>query len=144
MPENKTECLVEKSFLKANDKQVGDKIALDVEKQTNDEGEEIEYLEEKELTIVGTIRSPLYISSDRGTSTLGAGKVNYYMYISKENIKAKDIYTNIYIKVKDAANYQTSSKAYEDYIQEIVDNIEEIKEERENSRRDTLIRKGTD
>lgn len=52
MPENETECLVEKNFLLANEKQIGDKITLDVEMQTNDEGEEIEYLKQKELTIV--------------------------------------------------------------------------------------------
>ena len=46
MPEKNTECLVENSFLKVNNKQIGDKITLDVEKQTNDEGEEIDYLEE--------------------------------------------------------------------------------------------------
>lgn len=143
MPENKSECLVEKSFLKVNNKQIGDKITLDVEKQTNDEGEEIDYLVEKELTIVGTVRSPLYISKDRGTSSLGTGKVNYYMYISKENVNAKDVYTNIYIKIKDAEKYQTSSKTYEDYIQKALDNIEEIKEEREKARHDALVRKST-
>ncbi len=143
MPEKNTECLVENSFLKVNNKQIGDKITLDVEKQTNDEGEEIDYLEEKELTIVGTVQNPLYISKDRGTSTLGAGKINYYIYISKDNINAKDIYTNIYIKVKESKKYKTSSKAYEDYIQEAIDNIEEIKEEREKERHDTLVRKIT-
>lgn len=143
MPEKNTECLVENSFLKENNKKIGDKITLDIEKQTNDEGEEIDYLEEKELTIIGTVRSPLYISKDRGTSTLGAGKVSYYMYIPKENIKANEIYTNIYIKVKESEKYKTSSKAYEDYIQEAIDNIEEIKEEREKERHDTLVRKIT-
>lgn len=129
--------------MKVNKKQIGDKITLDVEKQTNDDGEEIEYLKEKELTIVGTVQNPLYIARDRGTSTLGAGKIDYYMYISKDNINAKDIYTNIYIKVKDAEKYKTSSKTYEDYIQDVVDNIEEIKEAREIERHDALVRKGT-
>lgn len=143
MPEKETECLVETSFLKVNKKQIGDKIKLDIEKQTNDDGEEIEYLKEKELTIVGTVQNPLYISKDRGTSSLGAGKIDYYMYISKDNINAKDIYTNIYIKVKDAVQYETSSKAYEDYVKDVMDNIEEIKKEREKARHDALVRKGT-
>ncbi len=143
MPEKETECLVESSFLKVNKKQIGDKIILDIEKQTNDDGEEIEYLKEKELTIVGTVQNPLYISKDRGTSSLGSGKIDYYMYICKDNINAKDIYTNIYIKVKEAMKYETSSKAYEDYVQDVVDGIEEIKGAREKARHDTLVRKGT-
>lgn len=62
MPENETECLVEKNFLLENEKQIGDKITLDVEKQTNDEGEEIEYLKQKELTITRNCSKPfIYI-----------------------------------------------------------------------------------
>lgn len=141
MPENSTECLVEQNFLETNNKKIGDTITVDVEKQTNDDGEEEEYLKENELTIVGTIQSPLYISSDRGTSSLGAGKVNYYIYIPENNINANEIYTNIYIKVKDADKYTTSSTEYEDYIKTVTDSIEEIKEERENARHDTLVRK---
>lgn len=62
MPENESECLVEKNFLLANDKKIGDKIILEVENQTNDEGEEVEYLKQKELTIVrNSKKSTIYI-----------------------------------------------------------------------------------
>ncbi len=141
MPEEENECLVEQNFLLANNKKIGDKITLDVEMQTNDDGEDVEYLKQKELTIVGTVQSPLYVSTDRGTSDLGAGKVNYYIYVPEENINTKDIYTNIYMTVKDAKEYKTSSNNYEDYIEEVEDSIEGIKEERENARQKTLIDK---
>ena len=52
------------------------------------------------MKIVGTVQSPLYVSRDRGTSKLGTGKVDYYIYIPEYNINAKDVYTQIYIKVK--------------------------------------------
>ncbi len=139
MPENENECLVENNFLIANNKQIGDTIILDVENQTNDDGEEIEYLKQDELTIVGTVQSPLYVSSDRGTSDLGAGKINYYIYIPEENINFADIYTSIYITVKDAKNYTTSSNSYEKYIETVEDEIETIKEEREKARQEALI-----
>ena len=139
LPESKNECVVESSFLTENNKKIGDTIELNIEDSTNDEGESIPYLQETTLTIVGTIQSPIYISLDRGTSNLGAGKVDYYLYISKENVNANSIYTNIYIKVKDADKYTTSSDEYENYIDEVVSNIENIKSERENARHDTLI-----
>lgn len=143
LPQSKNECVVEESFLKANNKEIGDTIEIDTENSKNDEGEEIPYLYEKELKIVGTVQSPIYISRDRGTSKLGAGKINYYLYILKDNVQAEDVYTNIFIKVKDSEKYKTSSKKYEDYIEEVKQNIEEIKEERENARHEALVNSAT-
>ena len=139
MPQNANECLVEPSFLQANNKKIGDTIFVEVEQTTNDNGDNIDYLKNAEMKIVGTVQSPLYISRDRGNSQLGAGKVNYYMYIPEDNINAKDVYTQIYIKVKDADKYTTSSNKYEDYIEEVKQNVEEIKEEREQARKAELV-----
>ena len=136
-PGAENECLVEQDFLKENGKEIGDTIQLEIEPTKNDNGDEIEYLKNNEMKIVGTVKSPLYISRDRGTSNLGAGKINYYTYIPKENVNT-EIYTRIYVKVKDADKYITSEDDYEDYIEEVKDNIEEIKEERELARKQGL------
>ena len=138
-PETQNECVVEDSFLTANHKSIGDTIEVEVEKTKNDEGEEVEYLNKNILKIVGTVKSPLYISRDRGTSSLGSGKIDYYIYVPKENIKANEIYTNIYIKLKNSENYTTSSEKYEEYIAEVKEKIEAIKEEREKARHDKLV-----
>ena len=138
VPTTENECLVEQSFLTANNKKIGDTINVEVETTKNDNGEEIQYLKNSEMKIVGTAKSPLYISRDRGTSGLGAGKVNYYIYMLKENVNTS-IYTKIYVKVKDSDKYVTSENNYEDYIEEVKNNIEEIKEERENARKQGLI-----
>lgn len=137
LPQNVDECAVEESFLEANNKKIGDIIQVDVEKTKNDNGDEIEYLKNNQLKIVGTIQSPLYVSRDRGTSKLGNGKINYYMYISKDNINANEIYTSIYVTAKNTE--QTASTKYEDYIEQIKNNIEEIKSEREQARRNQLV-----
>ena len=141
MPQNQDECLVEESFLTSNNKKIGDTITVDIEDTQNDDGEKIKYLKTNELKIVGTVKSPLFIARDRGTSKLGSGKINYYIYISENNINASDIYTNIYVTVKDAKKYETSSKEYEDYIEEVKENIEQIKEKQEKERHDTLVAK---
>ena len=141
MPQNQDECLVEESFLTSNNKKIGDTITVDIEDTQNDDGEKIKYLKTNELKIVGTVKSPLFIARDRGTSKLGSGKINYYIYISEDNINSSDIYTNIYVTVKDAKKYETSSKEYEDYIEEVKENIEQIKEKQEKERHDTLVAK---
>ncbi|MFR5682801.1 MAG: hypothetical protein ACLUD1_01720 [Clostridia bacterium] len=46
---------------------MGDVITILPEKITDDEGNEKELLKNNQVKIVGTVRSPLYISRDRGT-----------------------------------------------------------------------------
>ena len=131
MPINENECLVEQSFLTSTGKKIGDTIELEA-------NENNEILKEFNLKIVGTAESPLYISRERGTTSLGAGTINNYIYISKDNINS-DAYTEIYIKLKDSEEYTTNSNKYEDYVEETKNKIEEIKEEREKARYDELI-----
>lgn len=139
LPDNQDECVVEEKFLKANDKKIGDIIDLNIENTTNDAGEEIKYLKENKLKIVGTVESSLYITRDRGTSKLGSGQIDYFAYISKSNINLEDIYTNIYIKIKDADKYTTSTKKYENYIESVKNKVDNIKEGRENARYSVLV-----
>lgn len=139
LPQAEDECVVEESFLTFNNKQIGDKVQVEIGNTKKDDGEEISYLKQDEMKIVGVVKSPLYISRDRGTSKLGSGKVNYYIYIPQENINEKDIYTSIYVQVKDAKKYTTSSDEYEEYVNKVKNNIEEIKSEREQARRNQLV-----
>ena len=139
MPEKGTECVVEEGFLKGTNKKIGDTIQIEIEDTTNEEQEKIPYLKEKEMTIVGTVRSPLYLSQDKGTSKLGAGKINYYILIPKENINASEVFTQIYITIENADKLITSSTAYEEKVNEIKTQIENLKEDRQQARYDKLV-----
>ena len=143
LPQSENECVVEASFLKNKKKQIGDYLDIDAEATTNDNGDEVQYLKQNKVKIVGVVESPLYISRDRGTSTLGIGKIDYFVYLSKDNINANDIYTQIYIKVKDANTYTTSTDEYKKYIQTVKNSIEDIKEDREKARYNALINSAT-
>lgn len=131
LPENKNECLVEKSFSDATNKKIGDEIIVEP-------NEENELLQETKLKITGVADSPVYISRERGNTDLGAGAIDNYIYVNKENIDS-EIYTEIYVTLKDGDKYETSSNKYEDYVEETKTKIEEIKEERENARYDEVI-----
>ena len=144
MPEADNECVVEPNFLVQSNKKIGDTIEIKIENTKNSDGEEIEYLVNKKMKIVGTIKSALYISRDRGTSSLGSGKVDYYLYINKDNINAKEVYTNIYIKVKDSDKLETSSNKYKELISNVKTKIEDKKDEREKARQDELIASATE
>ena len=142
-PQGNDECVVEQSFLDINNKKIGDTIELEIEKNKNDNGDEIDYLKNNKLKIVGVVQSPLYISRDRGNSKLGAGKVNYYLYVNKSNINL-EIYTNMYLKVKDASKYTTSKNDYKEIVENVEDKLSEIKESREQARKDELVATATD
>ncbi len=133
MPESNTECLVEENYLKSNDKKIGDSILLQIEEQ-----EEGISLKEKQLTIVGTARSPLYISRERGTTTLGSGRIDYFMHVPKDNFDT-DIFTQIYLILPTQEGVKTGSSAYEERVETVKEKIEFIKEERQQARYQSLV-----
>ena len=140
MPQNSNECVVEEEFLNLIEKQIGDTVSIGLgEDETSSEEEEIKpFLKETNLKIVGTVQSPIYISREKGTSELGAGRIDSYIYVPKENIQS-EVYTEIYITLANQEKYETGSNKYNKYVEEVKQNIENIKEEREQARYQSLI-----
>lgn len=138
-PETENECVVEKSFLTHLQKQMGDSLVIEIEDTKNDKGEAVPFLQQKEVTIVGIVSSPMYISRDRGTSKLGNGKVDYYLYVSPQNISASEIYTEMNIKIQGTEGLITSEQAYENRVEDVKQNIEAIKQRREQARYEALV-----
>ena len=132
LPESENECVVEEKFIEGTGKNIGDVIELNIEE--NEEGESV--LKNNEMTIVGTIKSPLYISNERGSSKLGAGKINYYIYVPKNAINS-EIYTELYLTINSEKLSSFSSK-YDDEIEILKDNIEKIADERKEARYNEL------
>ena len=114
LPETNKECVIEKNKDLGHYK-IGDTITID-----NDT------LKEKTLTIVGFVKSPLYISRERGSTKLLNGKVNFYMYSLITNFDS-DYYTESYIKLN--TNESTYSKKYKNLIDEEEDKLKKITNE---------------
>ena len=133
LPENENECVVEKRFLSETDHKIGDKVKVDIEDITNEQGEKQKVLKNDELTIVGVVETPMYISTDRGNTKLGSGMIDFYMYISKDNINV-DMYTNIYVTVAGAKELDTTSDKYAETVDSVIDSLEEIADERQEAR----------
>lgn len=138
LPEGKQECVVEESFLMASKYQIGDSIEI----KTNQIGEE-DPLQEKKVVIVGTVKSPLYISRARGSSKLGSGKIDYYMFVPQENVSLT-VYTELYITVEKAKELLCYGTSYEELIKQVKEKIEEIAKERKQVRYDELIQTATE
>ena len=75
----------------------------------------------KSYKVVGIVNSPLYINIERGTTSLGNGRIAAFIYIPKDGF-AVDYYKEIYVRLQDC--YEIYSHDYEDYIEEITPIIE--------------------
>ena len=128
LPENIDECIVENSFLVDNNLNLGDSITIEAGNIQDAMGNSQKLLKKANVKIVGIVDSPLYLSRDRGTTKLGSGKINYYMYIPLENFNT-NIYTLAYITVKDAKSLKTYEDDYENLVENVKDAIEEKKPE---------------
>lgn len=136
VPESSNECLVEESLLSRTGKQIGDILQIN-------ETDDTKMIKQTEMKIVGVMKSPLYISRDKGTSKLGSGKVDYLIYCNKDNFDS-EIYTEIYITLENTKNLKTSTNQYEECVDNVKDRIENIKEERQKARYDSLIGEATE
>ena len=79
----------------------------------------------------------MYISRERGSTKLASGKINYYIYVPQSEIISQ-IYTEIYVRVKDADKLDTFSDEYEDKIKKVKSDIENIAKERTESEYEKL------
>lgn len=122
LPEKSGEIFLDSTFASSNEYKVGDKVAL------REEGDS-PLLVTTEYTVVGTGRSPLYISFNRGNTTLGTGEVNGFGYVLPEDFD-KEIYTQIYVTVHGAKGLTSYTDGYENLIAKIKDRVENIADDR--------------
>ena len=122
LPEKSGEIFLDSTFASSNEYKVGDKVAL------REEGDS-PVLVTTEYTVVGTGRSPLYISFNRGNTTLGTGEVNGFGYVLPEDFDQK-IYTQIYVTVHGAKGLTSYTDGYENLIAKIKDRVENIADDR--------------
>lgn len=118
LPEKSGEIFLDSTFASSNEYKVGDKVAL------REEGDS-PVLVTTEYTVVGTGRSPLYISFNRGNTTLGTGEVNGFGYVLPEDFD-QEIYTQIYVTVHGAKGLTSYTDGYENLIAKIKDRVENI------------------
>lgn len=137
-PQNSDEGVVEESFLIGTGYKIGDYIELNPEKLELGQDENTDVINQKKIKIVGVVESPEYISRSRGTSKLGAGSINYYMFIPRENINM-DVYTVAYITVDGAKELATYNQDYKDLVSHVKDNVEAISDERKQARYNEII-----
>ncbi len=132
MPQRADECLAEESMLEILGLEIGDQVSIDTGSGTYEDA-----LAYDTFTIVGTCQSPLYLSLQRGTSTLGSGAVSCFVMLQPDAF-SMEAYTEAYLLLDGAAELNAYSDAYHDLTEQWLDANESFGEMRAQLRSDEI------
>ncbi len=127
LPQQVDECVTEQMLLTALGLEIGDTLSVTLEEADQDS------LTRTSYTIVGTVQSPLYVGTDRGSTTLGSGSIDAFVYIPGENFDL-DVYTTAYFTGDGMEALNSYSQAYAHQLSALVDNLDPLAQERASLR----------
>ena len=129
IPETETECVVDANLF--GKEAIGQTLKI----SNNNTEETLDLFENREFKIVGICYSPNYINFERGTTSIGNGKIGGFIYLKEEAFQS-DYYMEIYLRTNmDAPMYSSAYDEKEEIKQEVV---ESFVEERRKLRFETI------
>lgn len=131
IPEKSGEIFLDKPFAKNRGYKIGDTISV------SEDGDS-ELLKKTTYTVVGIGSSPLYISFNRGNTTLGSGEVSGFGYILPEDFE-QEVFTQIYVMVHESGDVISYTDAYDNLIKKIRKRVEDIEKEQCSLRYDEIV-----
>lgn len=135
MPENEKECVADSRLM--GEEQIGTVITLT---DTNEE-DTLEAFKEKEYTIVGIVDASYYMNFERGTTSLGNGRLAGYIYVLPEAFDS-DYFTEVFVKFDH--DYEIYSDEYEDFMDRMTARWEDVCGERVNIRYEDILTEAND
>ena len=136
LPEKSGECFLDSTFAANQGYEIGSTINM---RQDGDS----KLLLTENYTVVGLGKSPLYISFNRGNTTVGSGEVNGFAYVLPENFD-QEIFTQIYIRAYGTDQVISYTDAYDNLIEKLQSKVEAIQEERCQIRYDEIVSEAQD
>ena len=121
LPEKSGECFLDSTFAASQGYEVGSKLVI---RQDGDNG----LLKTEEYTVTGIGKSPLYISFNRGNTTVGSGEVNGFAYVLPDDFDS-EVFTQIYVRANEVEKVTSYTDAYENLIDKIQTKVEGIEAE---------------
>ena len=139
--ENENECLIDPAVVRTGkgvEEYIGKKIILENDDLDSNDNP---IFTQKEFEIVGIAETPVYISNERGNTSIGNGTVSFYIFT--KDVINMDYYAGVYVTAKGAKETVTNSDEYLSIINSVTSEIEAIKETRENARYQSLVDEAT-
>lgn len=126
LPRSLNECVIENDDLGKSRYQIGEKISLFFD---SSQGDINKTLKCTEFTIVGIVRSPNYITFEKGKSSIGSGRISSVMYIPTQAFKY-EVYTDVFLTLKDSGKYAFYDSSYTDLINKYTTELENFGKDR--------------
>ncbi len=128
------ECMISADKVTNNPISIGDTITVEYGTDNIDD-----VLETRTFTVVGKVHSSVYdCSTSLGSTSLGSGTLQQYLFVSPQNFKEDAPYTELYVRVAGAADEFSGSDAYQAKVDQVADRIDEQSDALADSRRDQL------
>lgn len=119
-PERAEECILDSALY--DESMIGTEITVT---ENNDE-DTLSMFEVRTFRVVGLARSPYYINFERGTTSIGDGKVNGYIYVPGEAFDSEYM-TEIFLTLQE--KHYVLSDEYYDVVDAVQENVEKRTEE---------------
>ena len=136
LPEKSGECFLDSMFAAAQGYEIGSTVNM---RQDGDN----KLLKTENYTVVGIGKSPLYISFNRGNTTVGSGEVNGFVYVLPADFDS-EVFTQIYIRAHEVEKVTSYTDAYDNLIEKVQNKVEGIEEERCQARYDEVVSEAQD
>ena len=120
LPEKADEIFLDAELAQALGCQIGDKITLYEEEQEGDKPEGLAY---GEFEITGIGSSPMYLSINRGSASVGNGQVTGFAVVLPEAFDM-EVYTQMNIRLEGAGTLECYSDEYKELVSSVQDTLE--------------------
>ena len=100
------------------------RTTLTVSEHNEEETEDL--FAETEYEIVGRVNASAYVNHERGTTSLGNGRIQGFIYLPAEGF-SDDCYTEIFLRMD--RDYELYSDEYEEAVEDVMDRSEPLAEE---------------
>lgn len=127
-PQSADECVVGARRTEQSLVKVGDTIAV-----SSQDGSQSDQLRYSSYKIVGVVSSSYYICFNLGSTEIGNGELNYFMYIPDGGFNQK-VYTELFATVKGAAAANTFTAEYDKLVDPVVSALKTLAKDREQVR----------
>lgn len=125
MPTAPNECLVELTARTDDKYKIGDTLTFTSGKKDTPLSDVLKY---DTYTIVGSVRSPLYIGFERGTTDLGNGTLDTYVLLPPEAF-AYEVYTDVFLTLNSTVGIAPYTDEYDSAVESAIDRFEKMGDE---------------
>ena len=127
LPQAADECVIDEKIQYKYHFELGQTLSLGSADPTDDLENELEHTE---YTIVGIVNSPMYLDmTRRGSTTVGDGSLDAYLYVLEENFTAK-YYTELYVTAEGSGDLNCYTEEYDTLAAALKDALEPVGEAR--------------